>query len=90
VYGDERPSKVLQDYDKQPFLPDKEQRVQERVPWRKPEHRNVRTPQITDDELNDRLDDILQRHGVTPPPRVQIPTTPNQEEEEEMDLELLI
>jgi hypothetical protein len=36
------------------------------------------------------LDDILQRHGVTPPPRVQIPTTPNQEEEEEIDLELLI
>jgi transposase InsO family protein len=25
VYGDERPSKVLRDYDKQPFLPDKEQ-----------------------------------------------------------------
>jgi hypothetical protein len=27
---------------------------------------------------------------VTPPPRVQIPTTPNQEEEEEIDLKLLI
>jgi hypothetical protein len=27
---------------------------------------------------------------VTPPPRVLIPTTPNQEEEEEIDLELLI
>jgi hypothetical protein len=27
---------------------------------------------------------------VTPPPQVQIPTTPNQEEEEEIDLELLI
>jgi hypothetical protein len=33
VYGDKHPSKVLRDYDKQPFLPDKEQRVCDRVPW---------------------------------------------------------
>jgi hypothetical protein len=68
VYSDECPSKILQDYDKQPFLPDKEQQVHDRVPWQKLEHHEIQTPQIPDDELNNCLDDILQHHGVTPPP----------------------
>jgi hypothetical protein len=89
VYGDERPSKIIQDYDRQPFLPDKEQWVQEHVPWQKPKHRSIRTLQISNNDLCNHLDDILQCHGVTPP-RGPIPTTPNQEEEEEIDLELFI
>ncbi|KAF7773627.1 hypothetical protein Agabi119p4_5794 [Agaricus bisporus var. burnettii] len=59
VYGDKHPSKVLRDYERQPFLPDFEEGIQRRVPPRS-DRQNARIP--TDDQADEARREEIRRH----------------------------
>ncbi|KAF7760390.1 hypothetical protein Agabi119p4_11066 [Agaricus bisporus var. burnettii] len=59
VYGDKHPSKVLRDYERQPFLLDFEEGIQRRVPPRS-DRQNARIP--TNDEADEARREEIRRH----------------------------